>query len=377
MNFDKPDDLSIDERLQLIPNLCRVQSLLILVVFAELLVLVLTLYSSKTPDQIWDAFGTGSLYIQWVVILIAFVLCRIRAWLARLGVYLAYLIAYLVTIGIHLGIALCAQAFLSSNLQQNWDWHWVLKVQTIAALVSLLVLHYFYVQYRVRQQEQAELRLRVDALQSRIQPHFLFNSMNSIASLVDSDPESAESAIVDLSELFRASLKESGTLVALSRELKLCEGYLRIEKLRLGKRLQVNWVIKIPPERYAIPLLTLQPLIENAIIHGIQKRLQGGDLRIRVFSVADELLIDVRNPLPDLPADSNDITSDDQNQNTDRGNHMALDNIRDRLEALFPQKAKVSGQKLGAFYVSTLRIPLTGIEPASPSSKHKIDPHKP
>ena len=146
MNIEKTDGLRVDTRLQLIPNLCRVQSLFILVIFAELLVFVLTLYRSSTSTQAWDAFGTGSLYIQWVVLLIAFALCRMRPWLARLGVYPAYLIAYLVIFGIHLGVALCSQALLSSNLQQDWDWHWVFKVQTIAALVSLLVLHYFCVQ---------------------------------------------------------------------------------------------------------------------------------------------------------------------------------------------------------------------------------------
>ncbi len=362
MSANKP----LDEHLQLIPNLCRVQAIFVLILFSELLVLILVLFSSPKESIAWDTFGTGSFYVQWVVLLIALTLCRLRPWLAKMRVFLAYASAYAVILLIHFGVALLSQAFLSSNLQQPWEWHWIVKTQLITAIVGLLILHYFYVQYRVRQQEQAELRLKVDALQSRIQPHFLFNSMNSIASLVDIDPQRAEHAIVDLSELFRASLKESGTLVPLERELRLCQGYLRIEKLRLSHRLKVSWVLKVPADHYLMPLLTLQPLLENAIIHGIQKRREGGEIRIRTFSVAGELFIDVRNPLPDQVQEE---------VHADKGNHMALQNIRDRLETLFPGRGKISGQIVGDYYISTLRLPLTPVDPAgTPQNQAKQKP---
>ncbi len=120
------------------------------------------------------------------------------------------------------------------------QWAAIAKQLGIACIIAGMVLRYFYVQQQLREQEQSELQSRIQALQSRIRPHFLFNSMNIIASLISVDPETAESVVEDLSELFRASLNDAGNQVLLTEELELCERYVRIEQLRLGDRLKAR-----------------------------------------------------------------------------------------------------------------------------------------
>ena len=125
--------------------------------------------------------------------------------------------------------------------------------------MSALLLRYFYLQSQWRRQQQAELRARIESLQARIRPHFLFNSLNSIASLVAIDPYKAEQAVLDLSDLFRASLAKPGTLVSWAEELELAKRYLSIEQYRLGERLQLDWQVDEVPDDLPIPQLTLQP----------------------------------------------------------------------------------------------------------------------
>src|SRR5690606_15741716 len=127
-----------------------------------------------------------------------------------------------------------------------------------------------YLTQQLRLRQKAELEARIQALQSRIRPHFLFNSMNSIASLIGIDPQAAEAAVEDLSGLFRASLGQSSAEVSLDDEFELCRRYLRMEQLRLGERLRVRWDVDAVPTTLPIPALSLQPLLENAIYHGIQ-----------------------------------------------------------------------------------------------------------
>ena len=141
-------------------------------------------------------------------------------------------------------------------------------------------LRYNYIQRSLHTREESELHARIQALQSRIRPHFLFNSMNIIASLIPVDPDVAETVVEDLSELFRASLQEEGSEVSIEEELALCRRYTRIEYLRLGERLNIEWQIEDAVESVKIPLLTLQPLLENAIYHGIQPMPEGGTITV-------------------------------------------------------------------------------------------------
>jgi len=175
--------------------------------------------------------------------------------------------------------------------------------------------------------------------------------MNSIASLISVAPDRAEQAVEDLCELFRASLRESAEPVALARELELCRRYMAIEQLRLGDRLQVNWNIKDQPQQATLPLLTLQPVLENAVYHGIQPLAQGGEIDVQVAVLRtgkiSHLQILVSNPVVEVG-----IVHGDES-----GHRMALDNIRDRLAALYDGQAKLDVEQTKESFVACLTVP--------------------
>ncbi len=190
------------------------------------------------------------------------------------------------------------------------------------------------------------MQARLQALQSRIRPHFLFNSMNIIASLIHVDPDKAEQAVEDLSELFRASLKEAGVEVSLKQELELCKKYVHIESLRLGERLQVTWNITAPLE-IKIPMLTLQPIIENAIYYGIQPNAASGKVEIDISHKNNKVLILVTNPLPaQAPSARNE-----------KGNQMALENIRHRLHALYGEAVTMDALQESKHFIMKISYP--------------------
>jgi two-component system sensor histidine kinase AlgZ len=204
-----------------------------------------------------------------------------------------------------------------------------------------------YLQHQFVKQKQAELAARLQALQSRIRPHFLFNSMNIIASLISVDPELAEDVVEDLSALFRASLSDtSAGQVTLGEELDLCKRYLRIEQLRLDDRLIVEWVVDADISMIKIPLLTLQPLLENAVYHGIQPIPEGGTVRIFIAVDQGDLNIIVTNPL-----------SQGSNQHN-RGNRMALDNIRSRLHTIYGLSARVETSIEAGIFETRVTYPI-------------------
>jgi two-component system sensor histidine kinase AlgZ len=208
------------------------------------------------------------------------------------------------------------------------------------------LLRYFYLQSQWRRQQQAELRARIEALQARIRPHFLFNSLNSIASLVVVDPFKAEQAVLDLSDLFRASLAKPGTLVPWREELELARRYLSIEQYRLGDRLQLDWQVDAVPDDLPIPQLTLQPLLENALIYGIQPRIEGGLVRVEAQYEDGVFLLCVSNPY-----------DEGAERQPSRGTQQALVNIDARLAALFGPRASLSVDRRDGRHFTCLRYP--------------------
>jgi len=193
----------------------------------------------------------------------------------------------------------------------------------------------------------------LEALQARIRPHFLFNSMNIIASLIPSNPLRAEEVVEDLSELFRASLKTTDRLVPFEEERLLCERYIGIERLRIGTRLQVKWQLdQALLEHSYIPPLTLQPIIENAIHHGIQTTAQGGVVEI-ILQKADDLVeLIVKNPI----GEPKNIMKEDGGVTT-KGNQMALQNIVDRLSVIYGDRVATKYGVEGSVYQVLLRYP--------------------
>ncbi len=326
-----------------VPDLCTVPAISLVVLFAELLAVVLVFAGAELS---WVRLALVSLYVQWVALVSAGVLCASRPVLARIPLVPGALLAFSLVLAVTLAVGIAADLVTAGTFAAaGIDWRAIGRQLLIAGIISALALRYFYVQQQLRLQEQAELQSRIQALQSRIRPHFLFNSMNIIASLIESDPRTAESVVEDLSELFRASLNEAGSQVPLADELALCERYARIESLRLGDRLTLDWQTEPVPGGVRIPLLTLQPLLENAIYHGIQPLPEGGTVGVRLWQDEGQVNVEISNPLADKPAAT-------------EGNRMAMENIRSRLAALYGSRAELSAEVREGRYVTVLRLPV-------------------
>lgn len=342
-------------------DLCNSQSVFLLVLVAELLALALTISASSGLQHFnWGKLGLISVQIQWVVLFSAIALCRLRFWLGRQNPVRAGCVSYALVLGITLVLSIAGQWIiyglsdlaLVADYEFEFDAWQLLNNMVIAAIMAGILLRYLYLQQQLRNQQQAEMQSRIQALQSRIRPHFLFNSMNSIASLIATDPNTAERVVEDLSELFRASLAEP-SLIPLERELGLCKHYLDIEQLRLGKRLQVDWQIGDCNKNLKIPSLMLQPLVENAIFHGIEPMPRGGKITIRVSQNDKQLSIVISNPY--LLVKKNQPNREP----AQRHNRMALDNIRRRLTAHFGAAARLSSSAENGVFTTYIFCPLT------------------
>jgi two-component system sensor histidine kinase AlgZ len=212
----------------------------------------------------------------------------------------------------------------------------------LVALTTLATLAYFNLRGRALSPALAEARLQ--ALQARIRPHFLFNSINAVLSLIRQDPRRAEVALEDMAELFRVLMADNRELTPLAREVDLCRQYLGIEQLRLGGRLRVEWQLDAMPPDALVPPLVLQPLLENAVYHGIEPRLEPGTIVINIAAVRDELRAVLRNPYrPDGDRHG--------------GNRMALANIRERLALHFDAEASLSTREGADSYEVRIVMP--------------------
>jgi two-component system sensor histidine kinase AlgZ len=217
----------------------------------------------------------------------------------------------------------------------------------ISAIVGALMLRYLYLHQQWRAQVEAVANARFKTLQARIRPHFLFNSMNTIASLTQTDPRLAEEVVEDLADLFRASLATESDRTTLAEELELSRRYLNIEAQRLGERLRVFWDLQDLPGEAPMPPLILQPLVENAVYHGIQPSPEPGEIRIVGRYRRGAVNLSIRNTLP--------RSADETRRH--KGNKMALQNVSQRMEAMFPGEARVTHSLVDGDYVVRLVFP--------------------
>ncbi|HEX7404272.1 MAG TPA: histidine kinase, partial [Usitatibacter sp.] len=197
---------------------------------------------------------------------------------------------------------------------------------------------------RARALSPAIAEARIQALQARIRPHFLYNSINAVLSLIRSEPRRAERALEDLADLFRVLMADNRTLAPIANEVELARKYLELESLRLGDRLKVTWRIDTMPADALVPPLVLQPLVENAVYHGIEPLDIGGEIEIDVGLVAGQLVMELKNPFPGGGRHS-------------AGNRMAIVNIRERLQLHFDAEASMKSEVKDGYYRVTIRIP--------------------
>src|SRR5881392_2079434 len=162
-----------------------------------------------------------------------------------------------------------------------------------AALGTVAIAWYFHLRNRAFSPAISEARLQ--ALQARIRPHFLFNTLNAVLSLIRKDPKRAEGALEDLAELFRTVLRDARDMTTLEQELRLCEQYLSIEKIRLGERLRITWELDAAPSDALLPPLVLQPLLENAVYHGVEPATGAADVLVRIERRGDRVRALIEN----------------------------------------------------------------------------------
>jgi len=344
---------------QFLPDFCSARAVLAVVLLAELVAIVLTLARHETGVLFWESLARVSMFLLWCTLLSAGLLCAARPMFvgstpARTSI---------AALGIVLG---CVAAVSCGAWWMGREWQelpallagagagtlpaFLLTNLAIAAIVTGLLLRYFWVTEQWRRKIEEEARARIRALQARIRPHFLFNSMNTIAALTRSDPARAEEAVEDLADLFRASLSDAAAMVTLKEELELSRIYQRIEEHRLGERLTVEWRIGALPLRARIPPLSVQPLLENAIYHGIEQLPGGGTVVVhgRYDDAAGMIEISIENPRPgDARAGAGQR----------EGNRIALDNLRQRFALSWGARASVEAGPADSRYRVVLRFP--------------------
>jgi two-component system sensor histidine kinase AlgZ len=333
-----------------LPDFCSAQVLFAVMIVAELLVFIILIAPSDETRPLIPRLTTASVFVQWLALVSAVCLCKLRPRLERLapwaGVAVAYALMLLVTVlGSELVFAIDAQLDLGLTLPAQFQARFVWRNAALCALIGAALLRYFYVFEQWRSRVRAEAKARFEALQARIRPHFLFNSMNTIASLIPQRPQEAERAIEDLADLFRAALGNDDAQSTLGAELDLVKRYLDIEKLRLGERLHVEWNVDALPASMHVPALLLQPLVENAIYHGIQSLPDGGTVSIDGRRENGRVEIAIRNPRPGEHARMG-------------GRHgMALANTRARIEYHFGRRGELDIDAGADYFACTVKLP--------------------
>jgi two-component system sensor histidine kinase AlgZ len=337
-----------------LPDFCRARSVLAVILIAAIVALVFTLARHGIGATFWTELAQISLFLLWAALGTAAAWCAARRVLSRLDVLtgsavalaLALAITALVTAG-----AAWLERYAASALGASTGGVESAHLQALArnlavcAIAVGLALRYFYVSHQWQANVEAEAQSRVRALQARIRPHFLFNSMNTIASLTRSNPRAAEQAIADLSDLFRASLREHRERIPLANEIEIARAYERVERLRLGDRLQVDWQIDGLPLSATVPALILQPLLENAVYHGIEPLDKGGTIRVAGRRDGRSAVVTIDNPVAQKVVARRP------------GHRIGLDNVRQRLELMFPGEADVEVFEAPERFVVTLCFP--------------------
>ena len=326
------------------PPLCAWRLLIGVLTVTQLSVILLALGRLDAIDAAWVI--TTSLYAHGLAVACSFVACAARAWLARLpapaawwGCWLALLLA---AWGVSYACGVVGSVLGVGPGPAGLGRFMFVSVACVA-LVGAALLRYLFIRAQWRAEVIAQSEARVQALQARIRPHFLFNSLNTIASLIPEDPDGAERAIEDLADVFRGGMRRADRPIPLGEELDLGRQYLEMERRRLGDRLAIEWRVDELPQGARVPPLILQPLLENAIAHGIQGRAEGGTVRVYGREADGEVMITVSNPLAETA--------------TRPGHGMALANIRERLDLAYGGRASlVTGQDERAFF-AVLTLP--------------------
>ncbi len=339
-----------------IPDCCNLGTILVVLLAVNgALVAGILLHSASWQTGLLE-FVEKSLQIELSCLSSLFVLCGLRRMLRRLPrlqqrlacalvpAVLAGMAAYFLD-----GAGWLASASASGSVSALGA---SVNAALVAALFGFLLQHYFALRIRAFSPALAEARLQ--ALQARIRPHFLFNSLNAVLSLIRTEPRQAETTLEDLADLFRVLMRDARDIVSLEDEIRICHQYLAIEKIRLGERLQVDWSLQniddAVLQHARIPSLLLQPLLENAVHYGVEPVSTPVAITVRVRRSLDRIEIVVRNPIGAGAAAKATAPPT-------LGNHMALANIRERLLLLYDVEAALTTSSEKGCFEARLHFP--------------------
>jgi two-component system sensor histidine kinase AlgZ len=327
------------------PSFCGWRPLLAVVTITQVSVVLVGIGRGGLLE--WQWLGMATLYAQWMALFCASGLCVTTGWTSRLSTRGAWIGSWLITVFLAVVFSyaawLAARFGLAEFLPESAGL-FVFGSAFAVGLVSLAFFRYLVIRARWRAELLAQAEARVQALQARIQPHFLFNSLNTIASLIPTHPDGAEAATLDLADIFRGSMRRADQPIPLADELRLARQYLEMEKRRLGERLEIEWrVHDLPPGAAMLPLI-LQPLLENAVGHGVQTRPEGGTVSVYGRSEGEQVVITIGNPVALVEQSSG-------------GQGMALGNIRERLALAFGTRASLQTHRDQERFYAVLSVP--------------------
>jgi two-component system sensor histidine kinase AlgZ len=321
--------------------------LVAVVLAGEGLALVLALAPGAVGDRL-VYFGLASMVIQWVTLLSLGGLYAMRAPLAKLPPHRVAWIALGLLLANTWIVGGCAWLLRGSWPATHAGWQaFLLQLTGMALTVGLLALAAFQNFWRARRLAVLAKQSELEALQARIRPHFLFNTLNTGAALVHAQPGQAERLLLDLADLFRAALSGPRD-IPLADELALARRYLEIESLRFGPRLRLGWDLPEPLPALLMPALSIQPLVENAIRHGVEPSGNGAAVDVAVRVEGGFARITVSN---DLPPDRRPAPA---------GHQVGLASSRERIEALSHGRARLDTQVKDGRYIATILVPIDG-----------------
>jgi len=320
-----------------LPNFCNLGVMSRSLLVTNLFVIAAAFVRAASPEAVLREFLMMAAFCEPILIVSLVALCASRRILHSIG--------YAASLAVIAGFEILV-AWLVSLAGAE-----LLPDQRVMPLAQIVVLTLFvtgsllaYFDLRARALSPAIAEARIQALQARIRPHFLYNSINAVLSLIRSEPRRAERALEDMADLFRVLMADNRTLTPIAREVELVRQYLAIESIRLGDRLRVTWRIDSMPADALVPPLILQPLVENAVYHGIEPSPDGGEIAIDIGLAKGQLTMTLTNP---LPAESRATV----------GNKMAQANIRERLQLHFDAEARVKYEALDGTYRVSISIP--------------------
>lgn len=342
-----------NNRLVELPNFCHLGVNLRIALTVEAALVAGAVARASNATTFWAEFIALSALAQPALLLTLLALCAAGRWLRNQPYQWGAGAALTIGVTVPVGVFLWFNPLLTGLVDFS-----PAGVAVFALLIGAGLLSYFNL--RARALSPAITEARLQALQARIRPHFLFNSLNAVLSLVRSDPRRAEHALENMADLFRALMSDARQLAPLEDEVALTRAYLELEQLRLGDRLQVAWHIGKMPGEALIPPLVIQPLVENAVYHGIEPQPAGGEISLNIYRSGDKVHIVVRNPIA-------------AEASHHKGNRIALANIRERLLLHFDLDAQLKLEPLGAVYQVSIVIPYTREHTTQPAAAR---PHR-